>query len=526
MRNIFLLLILATFSVFSQNNPAKFKNGVETRFVSIDTLTTTERDALTVVATKGTIIFNATTEQYEGYNPITSSWGALGGGFDETANYSPSGFWNFTGNMQSTGNVDFLGTFEWHNNNFRATMPNLTQNDTIAVKSELSNYLMSADLSNYAEKDGNNTFTGLNTFTPTGTNQVTIDGSGLDANYSGLFINGGDNKPLYTVSTGSVPNTFYQNSTDAGSLINLLTLGRVTTNATSSDGIAGAITFMIDGTDGFGADNIVTTTRLISSLENATFGQTRSAFAINNLVQPLVGGATSKDVLKINGYGKINFGIYGNGQFTGTPTYNLSVDANGNVIETANSEGITAGKIGDTPVAVTQLQFQGDDVTFAEENGEAVVSFDSSPQYTSISANYSLLPDDDFIKVDNSGTLTVTINAASSTGLSENKLFTFTFSGAGTVTFDFSGVTGTDFTTYLNTTSVTLEYIQATDEWEVINRPIEHEDSWDVVFYNQATEPTHTTTKLSDTADFEANVPMMLNRITLNGTNYHFWIKL
>jgi hypothetical protein len=35
--------------------------------------------------------------------------------------------------------------------------------------------------------------------------------------------------------------------------------------------------------------------------------------------------------------GSVRLNFYGSGNFTGTPTYNLSVDASGNIIETANS---------------------------------------------------------------------------------------------------------------------------------------------------------------------------------------------
>jgi lysophospholipase L1-like esterase len=83
---IYILCLFFTSIGFSQLDPALFSDGIETPFIQIDTLTTTERDALTVVANKGTIIFNSTTEQYEGYNPITSSWGALGGSSDNIGN--------------------------------------------------------------------------------------------------------------------------------------------------------------------------------------------------------------------------------------------------------------------------------------------------------------------------------------------------------------------------------------------------------------------------------------------------------
>ena len=59
------------------------------------------------------------------------------------------------------------------------------------------------------------------------------------------------------------------------------------------------------------------------------------------------------DYLRIKGKtdaakGKVSFGLYGSGTFTGTPAYNLSVDSSGNMIETANASITGSG-------AVTQI---------------------------------------------------------------------------------------------------------------------------------------------------------------------------
>ena len=79
-KSILILFLLITSVVFAQIPPQLAPDGLETKFVSVDTLTTTQRDALTVTGAKGTIIFNSTTQSYEGYNPITTSWGAIGSG--------------------------------------------------------------------------------------------------------------------------------------------------------------------------------------------------------------------------------------------------------------------------------------------------------------------------------------------------------------------------------------------------------------------------------------------------------------
>jgi hypothetical protein len=362
MKNIFLLLILVTCSVFSQNNPAKLENGVETKFISVDTLTTTERDALTVVANKGTIIFNATTEQYEGYNPITSSWGALGGGFDESANYSPSGFWNFTGNMQSTGNVDFLGTFEWHNNSFRATMPNLTQNDTIAVKS---------DFDDYPKKNLDETIYGAWSF-----DDAVLFQGGVIFGSNNLFRNGVFSTNLQSAAlTGNY--TLYLPSLTANDTIALksdITSGssfdEFLTSTGTRDGVD-LITTIGDYDDSGNGNKIIINDGEDSISLGGAFGNVS-----------VLGGLESTS--NFYNYGFFQQRSLGDSLYVTIEkpllTANRSLelpDSNGTIATeeyVAANSSITAGKIGDTPVAVMQLQFQGEDVTFSEENGVGTVS--------------------------------------------------------------------------------------------------------------------------------------------------------
>lgn len=76
MKKILLLLTLISFGCIAQNNPALFRNGVETKLIGLDTLTTAQRDAITLKASKGYIIFNADTNVLNLYNG--TSWGEIG----------------------------------------------------------------------------------------------------------------------------------------------------------------------------------------------------------------------------------------------------------------------------------------------------------------------------------------------------------------------------------------------------------------------------------------------------------------
>jgi hypothetical protein len=78
MKKLLLLIALISIGAFSQTNPSQFANGVDVKFVALDTLTTAQRDAITVKANKGYIIFNADTNVLNLYDG--TSWAAITGG--------------------------------------------------------------------------------------------------------------------------------------------------------------------------------------------------------------------------------------------------------------------------------------------------------------------------------------------------------------------------------------------------------------------------------------------------------------
>ena len=79
MKKILLLFaLLFSFFIGAQNNPAKWRNGIETKFIALDTLTTAQRDALTLNASKGYVIFNADTNVLNIHDG--TSWATVSGG--------------------------------------------------------------------------------------------------------------------------------------------------------------------------------------------------------------------------------------------------------------------------------------------------------------------------------------------------------------------------------------------------------------------------------------------------------------
>lgn len=82
MKKLFLLIGLISIGAFSQNNPSVFKNGIDTKLIALDTLTTAQRNAISVKASKGYVIFNADTNVLNLYDG--TSWAEITGGGSST----------------------------------------------------------------------------------------------------------------------------------------------------------------------------------------------------------------------------------------------------------------------------------------------------------------------------------------------------------------------------------------------------------------------------------------------------------
>lgn len=191
MKKILFLIALITTSVYAQLPPAPFPDGINTKLIQSDTLTTAQRDALTPVANKSTLIFNSTAGEYQFYNPITTSWEALGGGetptlqavTDEGATTdNPITVSNATTaavTVESTG-LSRLSELSYDrlrfnrdgfNLNLRTKsltsnidlyLPYLTANDTVATQSYVD---AATDLSNYVTANTEQTISAKKTFT-------------------------------------------------------------------------------------------------------------------------------------------------------------------------------------------------------------------------------------------------------------------------------------------------------------------------------------------------------------------------
>lgn len=78
MKKILILILFIGFSLNAQN-PSLFRNGIDTKFIQIDTLTTTQRDALVIPSGKSAVIYNSTADSIQ-YKIPGLGWKNIGGG--------------------------------------------------------------------------------------------------------------------------------------------------------------------------------------------------------------------------------------------------------------------------------------------------------------------------------------------------------------------------------------------------------------------------------------------------------------
>lgn len=92
MKKIHLLLILFLSSLVAcaQGNPDKFPDGVKIPFTQLDTLTTVQRNALTIPNDGSKVIYNITIDSIQYSDPKTLTWKSLGVGDMTKAVYDPT----------------------------------------------------------------------------------------------------------------------------------------------------------------------------------------------------------------------------------------------------------------------------------------------------------------------------------------------------------------------------------------------------------------------------------------------------
>lgn len=176
-------------------------------------------------------------------------------------------------------------------------------------------------------------FTANNGLTKSGTN-VALGGTllsdtTLNASGNTLTIQSNATEPLLVQTTSGVAATFErQSSTDA--IQNVLQILTTRTGGGGGNGIGSQLSFAAERANSSNGNTSV----IKSSWENSIFGNAKFEIGVT-------GSNVTSTALTILSTGQAELNQYGSGTFVGTPTYNLGVDASGNVVETAVS-GITA----------------------------------------------------------------------------------------------------------------------------------------------------------------------------------------
>jgi len=142
------------------------------------------------------------------------------------------------------------------------------------------------------------------------------------------FVIQGDSSALEVVATSGNPLTLSVNSTASSGIGQNLIIQTTNTSGFGANGIGTSIQFNAEDAAG----NIDSTAIVRSKWTDATLNS--SDFQIGTRDSGSLGiGFT------LNPNKSVSFNEYGSGSFTGTATYNLAVDASGNVIEVATGGG-------------------------------------------------------------------------------------------------------------------------------------------------------------------------------------------
>jgi plastocyanin len=126
-------------------------------------------------------------------------------------------------------------------------------------------------------------------------------------------------------SDTGIPLDVYRNTSSTATTVRIANLLAQSTG-TAANGFGGYIEFETQTSTG----NQPVSNQLISRWTNATHAARVSEFSITG-----VNAGTTATKLVLAGSGALRLNTYGSGTFTGTATFALSVDASGNIIETA-----------------------------------------------------------------------------------------------------------------------------------------------------------------------------------------------
>jgi len=206
-----------------------------------------------------------------------------------------------------------------------------------------------------------------------------------------LYANSSAGTGVYSFSTTGVPFKAYAEPTSTNTVVNLMDLSRQS-SGTAAAGIGGNITFTTETATSSAVSNTIT-----STWTTATHASRVSDFIVSG-----VNAAVTADLLTIKGSGKTVLNKYGVGSFTsGTPTYNIVVDASGNLMEAAVPVGGTNSIEENNSVvqsANVSLDFQNPFDVTADGGTEVNISFDGS-EFTTVTTSES----DDYLLMHDSG---------------------------------------------------------------------------------------------------------------------------
>lgn len=165
---------------------------------------------------------------------------------------------------------------------------------------------------------------GISVSTNSGTGISSQGGNNTGGNFLGSSIGIATQSP-------NVPLWVINSNTSNSGILNGITIQRTTSTPTI---------------DGFGVG--INFTGVTSDLSTTYLGLIQYDFSSNRNYNTSIGrfslivadsAKSNNKVFQINGTGQATLNRYGTGLFTGTPTYNLGVDASGNVIEVASGGG-------------------------------------------------------------------------------------------------------------------------------------------------------------------------------------------
>lgn len=218
-------------------------------------------------------------------------------------------------------NVQFGGTL------IQNTVINTGGFNTIWTGSTSGNYILTV-----SNTSSSATSHGISS-TVTGSGNIAVDAVSasyiavLGTSTSNAGVQGSSTSSSGVVGTSSSGLAFSGQVNHASStgVVNILQLTRLNSGGAGANGIGAAISYTLE-TATSGTASVAGS--LSFSFTDATLATKTSQFKVAT-----VNNGSNIDALFVNGVGSIQLPEYGAGTFTGTATYALNVDANGNIIE-------------------------------------------------------------------------------------------------------------------------------------------------------------------------------------------------